>query len=96
MPNSSVVFNSDTVTSGTGAKECSIGGNFDGEKFDSSVDFKQRSSFQYKRSSGVVAGGMFYLERVGSRLRINDERWNYCYDKRHIDDVWTFLGRATP
>ena len=90
MPDGSVVFGTDTVTSE--GRDCLIGGHFDGEKFDASAPFKQRSSFTYGRDGAM---GMFYFERNGPRLRVNDERWNYCYKNRHIDDVWFLVGQAT-
>jgi hypothetical protein len=35
---------------------------------------------------------VWYLERVGPRIRLNDERWNYCYRNRRIEDVWQRIG----
>lgn len=84
-----VVFNTDTIK--TNKEACILGGNFDGEKFDSSKDFDQRSSF----TLNTGAMGMWYLKRSGNKVKLNDERWNYCYDNKHIDDVWVRVAKVT-
>lgn len=39
----------------------------------------------------LSAGGMWYVERENNKLRISQERWNYCYrdSKVYIDEVFT-------
>lgn len=82
----SVDFTTDTMTDKD--KPCIVGGNFDGALFDSSSDFNQQSFFEYNKGNGVMAGGMWYMKRQGNRIQLHDERWNYCYKNKHIDDVW--------
>lgn len=82
-------FQTDTVTTPLGAtsKVCVFGGEIDGDNLDVTKDFRGRSLF---KSNNAV--GMIYLERVGNNLHMNDERWNYCYDERHVDDVYYLIG----
>jgi hypothetical protein len=87
MPKGTAVFETDTLTSD--GRTCLIGGNIDGERLDTTADFEHGSLFETK--DGV---GMYHFERVGPRIRITDERWNYCYRSRHIDDVWFLIGTA--
>lgn len=80
------------------------------EDLDVSKDFKARLPFFAweknpgnwmvpSSSDGTGAGGMWYLERVNSKLRVSQERWNYCYSNPNIsvDEVFTHavtLARA--
>lgn len=82
-------FNTDTVTDRN--RECSLGGSLENIEGDPRGAFKARVPFT-TITDGEEAMGMIYLERVQDRLRVSDERWNYCYDDRHIDDVYTFVG----
>ena len=79
--NGAVYFITDTVTD---AKQtCILEGDFDGKTFDASKNFNHRSAFFYHD-----AGGMWYITRHENTLHVHDERWNYCYADKHIDDVW--------
>lgn len=49
-----------------------------------------RIDYTYQTGLGS-AHGVFYIDRRGDRLRIRDERWNYCYPDRHIDDVFDLV-----
>lgn len=42
----------------------------------------------FDKSNGAM--GMWYFERKGDNLRVEQERWNYCYSdsKVYIDDVY--------
>jgi hypothetical protein len=95
-------FKTDTMTTSKSvyARSCSLGGSLKGEHFDpggknyrviENLDptgsWKARSPFETKS-----AKGMMYVEKVGDKLRVNDERWNYCYPDRHIDDVYVLVG----
>ena len=84
---------SDTRTTPIGptSTECMISGAIDVTKGDPSSDFSGRIFFTNK----LDATGIFYLERIGNQLKVEDERWNYCYDDRHIDDVYTLVGTIT-
>lgn len=41
------------------------------------------------------AGGMWYIKRVGNKLRINQERWSYCYSDPNIFLDEVFLRAVT-
>ncbi len=78
-------FTTDTVTSfGT---ECILGGALEDIERLPNGEFRARSMFETKEATGMI-----YLDRVGNNLKVNDERWNYCYPDRHINDVYTFIG----
>ena len=88
-----ILYESDTVT--RDGRQCLLVGRFEGSAysdpdpahFDLTRDFKKVSYFSTEQGNGA-----FYFERVGNRLRVNDERWNYCYTDKHIDDVWYLMG----
>lgn len=85
-------FNTDTRTnpsSGT-AKECLLGGALENIERRPDGEFRARSMFQTRDATGMI-----YLNRVGDNLKVNDERWNYCYTDQHIDDVYTLIGTLT-
>jgi len=83
--------------------------NHPGAKLDASKDFQARLSYiAWEKSPGdwVVsfgdnsentegAGGMWYIKRTNDKLRINQERWSYCYSRPdvYIDEV--FLNAVT-
>jgi hypothetical protein len=83
--------------------------NHPGAKLDASKDFQARLSYiAWEKSPGdwVVsfgdnsedtegAGGMWYIKRTNEKLRINQERWSYCYSRPdvYIDEV--FLNAVT-
>jgi hypothetical protein len=94
-------FKTDTMTTSTPAhvRSCTIGGSLTGgaiddagnykviEELDPTGNWEARSPFETKSSMG-----MMYVKKVGDKLRVNDERWNYCYPDRHIDDVYFYVG----
>jgi hypothetical protein len=86
----SVYFESDALTDD--GRVCVILGNFDGSRFEATEDFEQRSSFQSQR--GKTNDGGYLIKRSGERLRVRDDKWNYCYDAKSIDDVWNLMGTA--
>lgn len=83
-------FETDTITTplGTTSKECVFSGVIEGDNLDVGKDFRARS--QFETTDGAI--GMIYLERVGNNLHMSDERWNYCYDERHVGDVYYLVG----
>lgn len=87
--NGSVYFESDTFTDD--GRVCIILGNFDGARFNATEDFEKRSAFQSKTGARDREGG-YLLKRVGEHLRLQDEKWNYCYEEKRIDDVWNLIG----
>ncbi|MEA3263728.1 MAG: hypothetical protein U9R07_09625 [Pseudomonadota bacterium] len=76
-------------------------------RFDVSQDFEARLPFfGWEKSPGDwmissessdenSSGGMWYIKRLKSNLRVTQERWNYCYrdSKVYIDEV--FIHAAT-
>lgn len=48
-------------------------------------------SFNDDEGSENAANGMWYIKRLNSKLRIEQERWNYCYSDKnvHLDEVFT-------
>ena len=88
-----VYFESDTLTDDERA--CIILGTFDGARFNPTEDFEQRSSFQSKTDGrNKKSNGGYLFKRFGEHLRVQDESWNYCYETKHIDDVWNLVGTA--
>lgn len=72
-----------------------------GSKLDISKNFEARLPFfGWEKSPGNwmissedsegSAGGMWYIKRAGNNLRINQERWNYCYsdNRLNVDEVF--------
>jgi hypothetical protein len=82
-------YETDTLTSQN--KACLLGGRLEDIQGDVNGDFSARSPFQYV-GEGRDAGGMIYLKKRGRNLQLTDERWNYCYSNRHIDDIYVFVG----
>lgn len=82
-------YETDTLTNQNQA--CLLGGRLEDIQGDVNGDFSARSPFQYV-GEGRDAGGMIYLKKRGSNLQLTDERWNYCYSDRHIDDIYVFVG----
>jgi len=86
----------------------------DGDRtLDASRDFQGRLPFfAWEKSPGNwmistegddpnSAGGMWYFERKDNKLRVSQERWNYCYKDSgiYIDEVFEHLAslsRASP
>jgi hypothetical protein len=86
---SSLAYKTDTFADQNRA--CLLGGKLENIEGDISGDFSARSPFHYV-GEGRDAGGMIYLKRRGGNLQITDERWNYCYSDRHIDDAYVLVG----
>ena len=89
----SVYFESDTWTNDE--RVCVILGNFDGAHFNAIDNFERRSAFQANtaaRNKGDKGG--YLITRAGEHLRVQDDKWNYCYETKTIDDVWNLLGTA--
>lgn len=84
-----VIYETDTLTNQKQA--CLLGGKLESIEGDINSDFSARAPFHYV-GEGRDAGGMIYLKRRGDNLRVTDERWNYCYGDRHIDDVYVLVG----
>lgn len=82
-------FVTETLTAAN--RECYLSGSLENVEGSPRADFTARSSFSVG-SGDDEAYGMIYLERVGNNLRVTDERWNYCYDDRHIDDIYVLRG----
>lgn len=80
-----------TTPAGPTSIECVISGEVEVREGDPVSDFLGHITFTNK----LDATGLFYLKRIGNRLKIEDERWNYCYEDRHIDDVYTLIGTIT-
>ena len=99
--NSRLSFKTDTMTTSKSAhaRSCSLGGSLTGgdvdpggkyrviEDLDPTGSWEARSPFETKSGMGVM-----YVKKVGDKIRVNDERWNYCYPDRHIDDVYVLVG----
>jgi hypothetical protein len=87
--NGSLSFETDTKTTPLTpeSKDCTLGGAIENSDFDPTKDFKARSPFTYENGMGMI-----YLEKIANHLRVTDERWNYCYENRHLDDVYTLIG----
>ena len=85
----SLSFATDTMTDKN--QECVLGGKLENIQGDVNGDFSARSPFQYV-GEGRDAGGMIYIKKRGRSLQLTDERWNYCYNDRHIDDIYVFVG----
>lgn len=85
-------FNTDTVKTPRGPQsgECMLGGVIEVTEGQPTSDFSGRSQFEANDAIGMI-----YLKRVGNNLKVNDERWNYCYEDRHIDDVYVLIGTFT-
>lgn len=84
---------SDTVTTplGVSSKKCSIGGELEVTEGKPTSNFSGWSAF----SSRDGAEGRFWFKRIGNNVKVADERWNYCYDDRHIEDVYVLIGSLT-
>lgn len=85
---------------------CGIGGPLTGMDFDPVTkefhdgldptgNWHARSPFEIKSAKGEFNNGILYLEKIGDKLRVTDERWNYCYPDRHLDDVYSLVGSLT-
>ena len=91
--NGSVYFESDTRTDDE--RICVILGNFDGAHFVATENFERMSTFQAKTGGQDQAGnGGYLIKRDGDSLRVQDDKWNYCYGTRRIDDIWNLVGTA--
>jgi hypothetical protein len=38
--------------------------------------------------------GGYLIKRDGDSLRVQDDKWNYCYGTKRIDDIWNLVGTA--
>jgi hypothetical protein len=87
--NGALSFHTDTLMTPVtaGSRACSLGGAIEQTGVDPTKDFKSRSPFETRDGEGMI-----YIEKVGPNLHVNDERWNYCYSDRHIDDVYVLVG----
>ncbi|GLH30087.1 hypothetical protein WSS15_27370 [Acetobacter pasteurianus] len=79
------------------------------DKFDIAKDFStsiaysawEKSPGNWMVSSNIDdnsgAVGVWYVKKSGNKLRINQERWNYCYssDKIYIDEIFYHLATMT-